>query len=74
MVRKSPIASWTRGASKTPTGATGATPWSTLVRFRFVRGPHADGAGVEETAMEVMHNGLPAWTCIRRRWWPACGW
>jgi hypothetical protein len=48
MVRKSPIASWTRGALKTATGATGVMPRSTLVRFRFVKGPRADGDGVEE--------------------------
>src|SRR5208282_4652195 len=49
MVLESPLASCTRGASKTPTGARGVEPRSTLARLHFVRGPHAGGTGVEET-------------------------
>jgi hypothetical protein len=33
LVRKSPVASWTRGALMTLTGAKGSMPWSTLPRF-----------------------------------------
>ena len=50
LVLESPVASWTRGASKTRTGAKGGNARSTLVRFRFVGGPHPGGIAAEETA------------------------
>jgi hypothetical protein len=52
MARASPMARWTRGALKTPTGATGMMPRSTLVRLGLVEGPRTAGDGVD--AMEVM--------------------
>jgi hypothetical protein len=52
MARARPMARWTRGALKTPTGATGMMPRSTLVRLGLVEGPRTAGDGVD--AMEVM--------------------
>jgi hypothetical protein len=56
---ESPVASWTRGASKTPTGARGGNARSALVRFRFVGGSHTGGTGVEERTWKLCTNGSP---------------
>ena len=39
LVRESPVASWTRGASKTPTGARAATPGARLLDFVLLEAP-----------------------------------
>src|ERR1700740_3223904 len=57
LVQESPVASWTRGASKTPTGARGGNARSALVRFRFVGGSQTGGTGVAETAWKSCANG-----------------
>jgi hypothetical protein len=58
LVLESPVASWTRGVSRTPTGARGGNARSTLVRFLLLEAPTPAAQVCGGDEMEVMHNGV----------------